>query len=128
MHMLVATTETQGDRKGDYCWTVDGELVYLSVDCDCPGCGCSRGFAGLASSRATTTCAVTDIHSPPEEIRNAFVESLVRSGWVAAGHPEDPIVDETFSEAAELASAFAPGTVLERQGAEIRVRRAAEAA
>lgn len=128
MKMLVATAETQGDRDGDCCWGVEGELVYLSLDCDDPHCGCSRGFAGLASSKATTTCVVADIPSPPAEIRQAFLEALIRSGWIAPGHPEDPIVEETFSEAAELASAFPVGTVLGRAGDQLLVRRLTPAA
>ena len=61
MLVLEATSETQGDRDDDYVWTVDGELVFLppTVCCE-PGCGCNRGFAGLASHRATTTALVTN--------------------------------------------------------------------
>ncbi len=123
MKMLVATTETQGDRDGDYCRTVEGELVYLSLDCDDPQCGCNRGFAGLASCRATTTCVVADLPSDPAQIRSAFAESLIRSGWVAPGHPEDPVVDEAFLGIADLAVQFPVGTVLGRHGEHVLVRR-----
>src|SRR4029078_5543731 len=67
MKVLVATRRSQGDRKGDFSFCVPGELVYLASICDCDllfpkhGCGCSRGFAGLSSLRATTTAEVVDL-------------------------------------------------------------------
>jgi hypothetical protein len=31
MKVLVATNETQGMFEDDYCWTVEGELVYIQT-------------------------------------------------------------------------------------------------
>lgn len=67
MRVLTATTRLQGSRPGDFCWTVDGELVYLGLVCqrdeDDPdgGCGCGRSFSGLNSHRATTTALVREV-------------------------------------------------------------------
>jgi hypothetical protein len=62
MLVLVATRETQGNDDGDYCWTVEGELVTpVTFECCVPeSCGCGRGFPGLVSATATTTAMVVD--------------------------------------------------------------------
>ena len=60
MKVLAATRQTQGWRDNDFCWTVEGELVFFApfecsrgfVDDDC---GCRRSMAGLVRHRATTT-------------------------------------------------------------------------
>jgi hypothetical protein len=65
MKVLTATSQTQGWRENDFCWTVEGELVFFpqiecgrgTIDDDC---GCRRSMAGLVSHRATTTMKVTE--------------------------------------------------------------------
>jgi hypothetical protein len=51
MKVLTATSRTQGERSGDYCFCVEGELVTLpqvicARDARNPdgGCGCGRGW------------------------------------------------------------------------------------
>src|SRR5947209_1126911 len=68
MKLLTATREGQGDRDGDFCFAVEGELVILGGMCATDRadpvngqCGCGRAFAGLASRRATTTASVRDL-------------------------------------------------------------------
>ncbi|MGH2827642.1 MAG: DUF7715 family protein, partial [Actinomycetota bacterium] len=52
--MLTATNQTQRWRDNDFCWTVEGELVFLApLQCE-PGsvddeCGCRRAMAGMVS-------------------------------------------------------------------------------
>lgn len=70
MLVLVATTETQGDRPDDFCHTVEGELVQLPIG------PADRSFVGLASGRATTTCVVTDIDVDEEMLRAAIGDSF----------------------------------------------------
>jgi hypothetical protein len=62
MHVLVATTQRQGQVDDDFCYTIEGELVRLPfLECDCgDSCGCTRSFAGLTSHRATTTAVVAE--------------------------------------------------------------------
>ena len=63
MRVLVATSEGQGTQPGDYCWTVEGEIVLTGPLLECADphrCGCGRGFPGLGSARATTTATVVD--------------------------------------------------------------------
>ncbi len=70
MLVLVATTDTQGDRSDDYCNTVEGELVQLPVS------GVDREFVGLASRRGTTTCVVADIDVDEVALRAAIGDSV----------------------------------------------------
>jgi hypothetical protein len=82
MKVLVATTETQSARDDDFCWTVAGELVVVPlVTCASPTCGCDRAFAGLASSKATTTAMVADRGGiDPAGYATALGDGLGRQG------------------------------------------------
>ena len=57
MKMLVATKETQGKRRNDFCWATEGELVRFAFQCDGEAvdgrCGCRRSFCGLDSHKAS---------------------------------------------------------------------------
>src|SRR3954468_14149361 len=89
MKVLVATRRTQGARAGDYDWCVDGELVWIQEPCgrdrrrEQDSCGCGRGFAGLASHRATTTAEVRTI---PGMTRDQYA-SAIRMGMEDGGWP-----------------------------------------
>jgi hypothetical protein len=67
MRMLTATRERQGERDGDFCHAVEGELVLIGFVCATDaadpdgGCGCGRAFSGMSSMRATTTALVRDL-------------------------------------------------------------------
>ncbi len=84
MRVLVATTELQGLTPGDYAHTVNGELVTATVtQCSSADCGCDRGFAGLASHRATTTAMVVEHpHITTSDLRDAIFDYLVAGGWL----------------------------------------------
>ena len=124
MKVLVATHELQGAAVGDYCWTVDGELVTaLAFECASPDeCGCGRGFGGLASCRATTTTMVVE-HSAIDRVglAGAIEDSLDRQGWLAHLEPDEvAAVVEEHVEAIELVgTSFPHGTVLSRSGPKV---------
>ncbi len=140
MRLLVATNELQGIRSDDYAWTVEGELVIAeSTVCADPRCGCARGFSGLASSRATTTAMVVDLpHLGIDALREAVSDYLERAGWQdllaaddvgeSTGEIIAEIVDEHVETIDVICSAYAVGTVLERDGDEVRPRGFAAAA
>ena len=125
MKVLVATTVGQGRWPGDYCYTVDGELVTPVVaECCSPDrCGCGRGFPGLASARATTTAMVVERPQLTEfDLRDAIRDSLERQGW-GGGLDDDEVdemllelVDEHVDAIAEITDAFHDGTVVGRLG------------
>lgn len=140
MRVLTATNELQGTAPGDYCFTVEGELVIADVvECAHPDrCGCGRGFPGVSSHRATTTAQVVDLpHIGLVELRGA-VRDHVESGWsdlVRNGvSPDDPDPDRTVDEHIEaitdeyvesivvICSHFPAGTTIERNGTIIQAR------
>lgn len=103
--------------------TGDGELVRLpGMICDCPGCGCDRGFAGLTSSRATTTAIVLDLDLDPMGLRRAFVDTLRREKWLNPAEPPD-WAEEWADEHAAVAALLPVGSVVEVRGGEPRIRR-----
>ena len=132
MHVLVATKETQGTRADDYAWTVDGELVLAELtECADPRCGCARGFAGIASKRATTTAMVTDLpHLDIATLRDVVRDYLERAGWsdLLPTDEIEEVVDEHVENLGAICSAYAVGTVIERDGCDIRPRGLAAAA
>ena len=121
MKVLVATRGNQRTRADDYCFTVEGELVYIQgFDCSNPRCGCDRGFAGMASHRATTTAKVVDRPDLTEaDLRAALVDSLDAGGWLAAMDAAG-IVEEAVGELLELlrrvTSSAAVGSLVRRTG------------
>jgi hypothetical protein len=123
---LVATNDTQGRRRDDYAWTVEGELVYVPpFDCCSPGCGCDRGFAGFASARATTTAMVVD--RPDLSVDDhclALVDALTRQGWLEPGWSaeHDEILADHLGPLERITGAFPAGTVIERAGTLIAAR------
>ena len=126
VNVLVATTEGQGDNPGDYAWAVDGELVYIpSLVCDNPGCGCGRGFAGMASNRATTTALVVERNDlSTNDLSNALSDSLERQGWLSGrwSEADEDLFRDLFQRLLMAASHFPAGSILERDGDYIRRR------
>ena len=115
MLMLTATSETQGQRPGDFCDTVEGELVVIFADCHVSAhtdrlmrCqeGCPSRFFGLNSHQMSTTAKVR-----PSGISWAdYVEAI--TGYMEARGARAPqsaaclLAELTIERAAEL-----PGTV-----------------
>ena len=116
MKVLVATAKTQGRRKGDFHWCVEGELVWIAEPCARDkadpenGCGCGRAFAGLSSHRATTTAQVAELAElTPADYAEAIRSSLTEQGW------DGSIAEELAAEQAKLAHGWPLGTVVERR-------------
>lgn len=133
MKVLVATSEGQGLFDDDYGWTVDGELVYVQgVTCSNPKCGCDRGFAGMSSSRATTTAKVVDRPDyTMADYRGALVDSLTRGGWIEEGDQTAEtarFVSDVFSFLMWITEHAEVGCCVRRRGDEILFDRPAAAA
>jgi hypothetical protein len=99
MKLLTATRERQGERDGDFCFAVEGELVLLGFVCATDradpdgGCGCGRAFSGRSSLRATTTALVRALDLSVDDVRIA-----VEGYYVAAGMGPDAIGTGEFAE------------------------------
>ena len=128
MKVFAATAATQGQRETDFTWTVDGELVMVSFECDADlrdpdgidgGCGCRRSMTGLTSQKATTTFTVIDLDVDRDGFASLVESTLRDAGW------SDAVIDaapEIAGELVEYASGFDVGDVLERRGDEIQRR------
>ena len=123
MKVLVATTQTQGQRSNDFDYCVEGELVTVGLVCATDrrnpdgGCGCGRAFAGLNSHRATTTAMVKDVELSEADYVEALGSSLAQQGWPTSD------VDELAAWLAQLVNEWPDGTIVERRLDDINVRR-----
>lgn len=132
MKALTATRETQGWRDNDYCWAVEGELVFfVPFECDRGSvddeCGCRRGMAGMSSHQATSTMKVID---RDDLDRERYLELIV-GGLQAQGYLNDRLlanpevnewVDGLTNELIHLAAAAPIGAVMERRGEILQIR------
>jgi hypothetical protein len=112
MKLLTATHERQGERAGDFCYAIEGELVLLGFVCATDekdpdgGCGCGRAFSGVSSMRATTTAAVRDLDVTVDDVRLAVEGYHVSSGSgpdVIGGSGFRELVAATMDDMAEIA-------------------------
>jgi hypothetical protein len=132
MKVLTATSQTQGWRHNDFCWAVEGELVFFapfecgrgSIDDEC---GCRRSMAGLASHRATTTMKVVEREDLDPETYFALIADGVQSqGYVSEELLGNPNVNEWVHDLAHeliyLGACCPIDTVFERRGDVVAVR------
>lgn len=125
MRLLTATARGQGGRDNDFNWCIEGELVMLpQVVCHADendpdgGCGCGRGFGGLASHRATTTALIRELAGVSRaDYVAAIRSSLEDQGWGGDG------ADAIASDMLGVAAALPLDVVIERRLDLIQVRR-----
>lgn len=123
MRILVATSDLQGQRRSDFCWTEEGELVIFPMMCDGNdaidgGCGCQRALAGADSRKATTTVKVIDADMSEQEYTKLVFAAYRQSGW-----SDDEITQYRLAEELQATAAiYEAGTVLERRGPELTPR------
>ncbi len=127
--VMVATKETQGRRKNDFCWATEGEILRFGMECDGEevdgGCGCRRSLVGVDSMKATTTAKVVEMPGIDEKSLATIVgASLTKAGW---GHlaPKEDFERYAADDAAELlriAATFNEGDVIEKRGETIQTR------
>jgi hypothetical protein len=112
MKLLTATRERQGERDGDFCDAIEGELVLLGFVCATDeadpdgGCGCGRAFSGMSSMRATTTAVVRDLDVSLDDVRLAVEGYYVSAGTgpdVIGGAEFEEVVSATLEDLAEIA-------------------------
>ena len=125
MQVLTATDRTQGDDPDDFQHAVPGDLVRFPLAvCDDEGCGCARGFPGMASARATTTAEVVD--RPDLTPWDYWV--LLADDLVDQIGPDVVEVADVVGLAAELvhlaqvAASLPAGTVIGHHGGVVAIR------
>jgi len=120
MKILVATEETQGQRRNDFCWAEEGEIVTYGSECadeavDGP-CGCRRSLRGLLTRKATTTFLVVERRDlGPRELAGLVAQSLVAGGWYPGLPEARQAATAEALRLAEVALGHVEGTVLERR-------------
>jgi len=130
MKILVATAETQGRRKNDFCWTEEGELVGFAMECDGETvdgkCGCKRSLSGLKTHKATTTIKVVEMDITMEGYVEKIHESLKAAGWITQEDKGEGLkwAQEDAKELARIANAFTVGIIVEKRGKRFQERRA----
>jgi hypothetical protein len=124
MKLLTATRERQGERDGDFCHAIEGELVLLGLVCADDerdpdgGCGCGRAFSGMSSMRATTTALVRDLDVSFDDVKLAVEGYYVSSGFgpdVIGGAAFADLVAETVVYMADVAERLPVGAVVGRR-------------
>ncbi len=125
MKVLMATKEGQGTRKNDFSHTQESEFVIFAIECDCESvdgvCGCKRSMIGMTSAVATTTFKVAEIQMTKEEYLSKIRNHWIKTGWMKYLKEND--VKSEGKELMEIASHFPVGTILEKRGSTIRIRK-----
>lgn len=125
MKVLVSTHLTQKQRKNDFCFCRDGEMVYLGFECDGGGvddsCGCKRSFSGMDCARATTTALVVDVDEDATWFKSVYVSTMERAGWLRGNTDVDPFL-QAAQRVLDIANRFKTGDILEKRGDKIQVR------
>ena len=128
MKILVATKETQGKRKNDFCWCEEGEFLIHSMECDGEGvdghCGCKRSLCSIKTGTATTTMKVIESDLKKDGLVRQVIKHLEVAGWAALLGKEktmDLAVEEVM-ENMRMAMPFKVGNVVERRGHIIQSR------
>jgi len=116
MNILVATSQSQGAAPNDFCYTVEGELVWFPIPCDSPTCECKRAMSGLASHRATSTVRVVDRPDITfEELVDAIADSAETQGYQWLFDDVGQFARRQAEELTLVADCMGPTAVLERR-------------
>lgn len=121
MKLLVATKETQGRRKDDFCGVPEGEIVMFGSTCDNEDvdghCGCKRSMRGVKCLAGTTTMKVVEIGMPAGELESIIKDALEKGGWtkVAGEKAIDEMAKENADELRKVAANFKVGEIVERR-------------
>lgn len=125
MRFLVATRLTQGQRKNDFCFAKEDELVRFGTECDGEkvdgACGCRRSMIGMESSKGTTTMKVVDLDLSRGDLFKRMNQSFIKSGWGAI--VDDKLVAQDVDEIIRIAEFFPLGSVIEKRGSHYGARK-----
>jgi hypothetical protein len=134
--VLVATREGQGQRRNDFSFVPEGEVVFFPTF-ECEGeavdgeCGCRRAMIGARCNTGTTTFKVVRVLWTQARLRNEALEFCKGAGlwqlWMARGDCWADCrgrLDSIVMRMVSVALQHEVGTVLERRGRTFHVRAA----
>ena len=123
MKLLVATTETQGQRENDFCWATEGEIVDFGSECDGESvdgpCGCRRGMIGIESHKTTTTMKVVDrLDVDADSLAATILAGQIDAGWVKVSGAAAALgyAHQEAQYLIDTAAQFDVGDIVERRG------------
>ena len=128
--VLVSTKQTQGQRKSDFSWVPEDELLTYSVSGPCGGeeaddqCGCARSLVGIECHKSTTTAKVVERELTLARLARLFKQSADSAGWDKLGYTLErgrEFAHAILSEAAK----FPTGTVVEFRNQKFKKRKLA---
>jgi len=135
MKILVATSETQGQRESDFSFTKEGEAVCFDLICSRGmsedidgGCGCQRSMIGISTRKGTTTVKVVS----RQITRTDYIKALAKSealAWNKSETDEGLLADirQQADRLIDIASGFDIGDVLEFRRDRVEKRQGASA-
>ena len=122
--VIVSTTETQGQRRNDFCSVPEGEPVLFGFVCDSDAdnpdssCGCSRSLSGFNCMKFSTTFKVVAKEMTKKQYIKMYVDAWRKTGF--------PVMRTTRLDADIMyntAWRFPIGTVLEYRAGIFSARR-----
>jgi len=118
--ILVATTETQGRRRSDFCHAKEGELLYFPKECegedmDAP-CGCKRSLIGIETNKTTTTFKVVENGSMTVDWCAEMILPAIKELSLEAQESIERIALKQAEALLHIAGRYRAGTILERRG------------
>jgi hypothetical protein len=113
--LFVSTIETQGQRKNDFNFVPEGEIVapfgFICTGQKADGpCGCARSLSGIVSRRGTTTAKVVKTKMTKREFADLLTSYIQGAGWTNFTSKDGL---ETASFLLKAAATFDAGTVVE---------------
>ena len=127
MKVLIATKETQGRRKNDFCHAEPPEFLMFGFECDGETvdgeCGCRRALVGTSSDQATTTFKVTErVGMTVDGYAKVIFAALERQGWTKLGSGWEQRAIDDARELGRIAAGFPIGAIVEKRGPVFQVR------
>jgi hypothetical protein len=121
MKLFTSTTKTQGQRKSDFCFVPEDEIVVFSFICDTDakssdpdsGCGCGRSLAGAICQKGTTTFKVVDSPLSANDYIHLYLGAMQDAGLLFEGKRIHIGFRKDARELLRMATLFEVGDVVE---------------
>ena len=121
MKLLVATKETQKQRRNDYCWVPEGEPVGFGFGFAHDGeeidgtCGCRRAMCGVYCNQATTTMKVVDSKITKKQLV-ALRKKHYQKDWFFSLKTSTKMALQEVADLQQAVYPFPVGCIVEKRG------------